>query len=206
MNQDPSQGPTPAPTPPTSSHQADKHTARTRALLVASGVTILISLGLIGFGMYTAMQANTKKDDPVVGSGDQKTEVSNTITTPLPNGKTATYADTAANKNISFSSSAKGPDYVDLSYKTVSEYIAAADKATVTKLCGVNGKLAAIDNIVVGTMSTSVRAIEYPTKGSCLDELASMRNADSAARTSASALIKQVDTDVRQFYKTVVIK
>jgi hypothetical protein len=217
MNQDPNQTPAPAPvsapTPATHSpSQIDtRNTTRRRILLITSGIVLL---ALISFGVYVAMHANAKKNDQALidnssQNESQKTDTtdrSDVITTSLPNGKVATYANTEANQNLSFSSSDKGADYVNVSFKAIEEYLSAADKNTVAKLCGANGELAQIDGIVVATISTNVRVITYPTENNCLDEFATMRNTDSTSRTSASALIKQVSDDVKQFYAKVIIK
>lgn len=215
MHQDPTNSPVPTPprTPsssPYSSRPANtKNTARKRMMLIISGI---VALALIGLGVYAYMQMNDKNDQAATqdnlsqADGTDATNKAAMITTTLPNGKTAAYADTEANKNLSFSTSAMGDDYVDVSYKAIGDYLAAAEQDSVDLLCGANGEKAQIENIVVATMSTSVRAIEYPTENNCLDEFATLRNPDSASQTSASALIKQVDKDVREFYRTVIIK
>lgn len=223
MNQDPNPNPSsnqtpapdpvlaPAPAPDTLNTGDTKNATRKRVLLIAASVVVL---ALIGFGVYAAMQANTKKNNQaVIGNITRKesqkpapTNKSDTITTALPNGKMAIYANTEANQNLIFLSSDKGMNYVNVSSKSIAQYLATIDKSIVTKLCGANGELAQIDTIIVATMSTNVRMVSYPEDTSCLHELSTMRNADVASRHSAVALIAQVNADVKEFYSTVIIK
>lgn len=184
----------------------DKKIKRNLRMVIAIAVLALIVLAL--YFMLRPVEQNTdqvmtnKDDSRAIETADN----SRIMTSTLPNGKIATYSDTEGNKNISFSSSTKGSDYVALSHKGIQKFISAVDSSIVTELCGANGELAQKDGIIVGIMSTSVRSIEYPTKESCLDELATLRNTDQTSRAEAGRLIKQVTTDVRAFYSNVVIK
>ena len=199
-------------TPPSSPSLGGKKPAALNPwLLVIIGVALL---AMIGFGIYTWGQAAEQKNNDTVvvpdvdkvGEETPVVEDAATITSTLPNGKTATYANTESNRNITFASSAMGAEYVDLSHRAVEAFIASVDEATLTKLCGPNGELAQRDDIVVATMSTVVRSVQYPTENSCLDELATLRNTDPVMRTAAAALVKEVASDVRHFYMAVVIK
>jgi len=117
------------PTPNSSNTANIKHATRTRLLLITAGAVVL---ALIGFGVYAVIQANTKKNDQALINNNTKQEPqktaptngSDTITTVLPNGKTATYANTEANQNLLFSSSDKGANYVNISSKAIANYIA----------------------------------------------------------------------------------
>jgi hypothetical protein len=218
-NQNPEQAPVPPvapisePTTPLSSPiPGEKKPAALKPwLLVTIGVALL---ALIGFGIYTWGQAaEQKKNDAVVVPDTDKVveeapvvEDTATITSTLPNGKTATYANTESNRNITFASSAMGVEYVDLSHRAVEAFIASVDEATLTKLCGPNGERAQRDDIVIATMSTVVRSVQYPTENSCLDELATLRNTDPAMRAAAAQLVEQVASDIRHFYAAVVVK
>lgn len=217
-NPDPTPNPVPeqvstppsTPTPLSPNPLEKKQPAVNPAIWLALGVALL---AVLGFGIYTWGQAAEQKDNDVVITETNKmkeetpvAEDANTITTTLPDGKTATYADTEGNRNIEFTSSTKGSGYVDLSHKAVATFLSSADETMVTKLCGANGELAQREDIIVATMSTSVRSVQYPTENNCLDELATLRNTDPTSRAAAAELVKQVASDVRQFYGTVVIK
>lgn len=180
------------------SPQQDKRKITKKAII--AGLVILLALGAIA---YIWAHTNQKDDKPT----DVITDVQEDgkITDALPNGKTITYDDTRANLNITWASSSKGDDYLELSHKAIGKFIANADQEIVTKLCGANGELATKSEIV-GTISTTVRTIEYPTEASCLDTLATPRNTDATLRAEASRLAKQVKADIKQFYMTAVIK
>ena len=189
---------------PDQSPVGNKRTLSKKTIIIAGVAALLV----LAAGAYAWAQTARQDNGPEVTTGisDTKdTDQSDKITAELPNGKTITYENTAANKNISWSSSPKGSDYVDLSHEAISEYLAAADQATVTKLCGESGELATKD-AVVATISTKVRMIEYPTDQSCLEAMATLRNTDSASRTEAAELVEQVKADVKQFYMTATIK
>lgn len=179
-----------------------------RNLQIVIGIIVLALLALALYFMsrpvdHKTNQAVTNADD---SRAIETTDDTNLLTATLPNGKTVTYTNTVGNKNITWSSSKKGSDYIALSHKKVEEFIATADANTIAKLCGANGELAQKDSIIVAVMSTSVRLIEYPTEGNCLDELATLRNTDADSRSRANALIKQVDADVKEFYTKVIVK
>lgn len=180
--------------------------------LIAVVATSALFLGLAIWGFYAWAQQNeldnsqtkiVQMDKRDVSGGSDKSE---TLSTTLPNGKTATYADTESNRNIVFSDSDKGMMYVDLSHKSVERFIATVDEYIVSRLCGPNGERAAKDNIIIATMSTEHRTVEYSTTDNCLSELATMRNSDSSSRAKASELIEQAESDIRRFYATVIIK
>ena len=182
--------------------------SRKRTILIVAAVLIVLA----AFAAYAYIQRqNSLHNDSVVVADNDDTKIDSTInlekmTTDLPNGTTAIYDNTDGNRSIIFAESEKGMDYVDLSHSGVEDFLRAADTDVVTRLCGANGERAEIENVIVATMSTSVRMIEYPTENSCLDELATMRNSDSDMRTQAIELIQSVESDVKQFYKTVVVK
>lgn len=188
-----------------------KKAPRKLFILIAVGV---IALALIGYGVYVAAQAVTKKNDHVVTDNTTKNDSQNnarsndpsTITTTLPNGKIATYPDNKGNREIGFVPSKMGDDYVGLTHAGVADFIATVDPATVARLCGENGELAQKDGVIVGTISTSVRMIQYPSKRNCVDELATLRNKDADVRAVAAQVAKQINIDIEQFYQNVVIK
>lgn len=179
-----------------------------RNLRIATGVVLVLVLALT---LYFILWPTKKKtDDANTNTNDsQVTEVtgdSKTLTGTLPNGKTVTYPNTEGNQNISWSSSKKGADYVALSHKGIDKLLSTVDPDVIAKLCGANGELAQKNDIVVATMSTVSRSIEYPAGNNCLDELATLRNTDVKSRTDARALIEVVDADIQEFYKKVIIK
>lgn len=187
----------------------EKPNTSKRTILIAFGGILLV---LVCLGVFAGIQKGGRQSDQaqIIESKGQKVDVSTenieTITETLPNGKTATYANTESNRNIIFAISDIGDEYVALSHRAIAGFISAADRDVVTKLCGTDGELADKDDIVIGSMSTSVRMIQYPSDNNCLDELATLRNSDPKSRSKAVELVDQVEADVKQFYATVIIK
>lgn len=173
--------------------------------IIIVGIATLLVLAAGAYVWAQTAQRNNDKDVAVDITDAEGADQAGEVTAKLPNGKTITYENTTANKNISWSSSAKGSDYVDLSHGAVGKHLAAADQAMVTKLCGANGELATKDG-AVATISTKARMVEYPTDQSCLEAMATLRNTDPTSRKEAAELAEQVHADIKQFYATVTIK
>ena len=180
-------------TPPSTS-------TKKRTITIAVSISLLVIIGVCAYAL-------TRPDgvDSTSPAGISASSIKS-ISKKLPNGKTATYDDTEANRNIGFADSAKGMDYVDLTYASVDEFMKTADGDIVTRLCGADGERAQKDNVIVATMSTTVRMIEYPTENNCLDELATLRNTNGQLRTKAVELVAKLKSDIKQFYSSVVIK
>jgi hypothetical protein len=179
-----------------------------RNLRIATGVVLVLVLALtLYFILWPIKQKNNEANTNTGGSqAVEVTDDANTLKGTLPNGKTITYPNTEGNRNISWSSSEKGANYVSLSHKGIEKFLSTVDPTVITKLCGTNGELARKDDIVVATMSTLSRLVEYSVDDNCLDELATLRNTDVKSRTEARALVKVVDADIQEFYKKVIIK
>lgn len=211
MNQDQNQ-PNLPPATPNPTPRASRPARRTR-LFIYLAVGIIVAAALIGISIY-AFHNKAAKDDNQTRLGDSShqqsqsasTNQSDQIIITLPNGKVASFANTKENQDFSFLSSSAGSDYVDISSKSINQFVSTADTGTVATLCGAHGELAPTDDIIIATMSTIARVISYPTQRSCLDELASLRNTNPASRSNASALATQVRANIKLFYARVVIK
>lgn len=193
-------------TPTTPSSVNNKKIRRNLQIVIG-----IILLSLVALALYfMSRPSDGRADQAVTNTNDSRAiktaDSSSLLTATLPNGKTATYANTEGNNNITWSSSDKGSDYLALSHKKIEKFISAADAGTITKLCGANGELAQKENIVVGVMSMSVRSIEYPTEENCLDELATLRNTNVDSRSEAKDLLRQVDAEIKEFYSKVIIE
>lgn len=177
-----------------------------RTALIAVGISLLVVAAFVGYILLQQKQGADRQDSATVKQESPNSTNTDDISIKLPNGKMATYTNTEGNRNITFADSDKGMEYVALSHKEVERFLTTVDQDIITRLCGADGERADIEHIVLANMSTEVRMVDYPTESSCLSELATMRNSDSQLRAAAAALIEQAESDIKEFYRTVIIK
>jgi hypothetical protein len=198
-----------------------KHTA-----LKTLGATLLsiLILGLAGYATYAWLQNNELRNDISNKEMNIKTLTAQvddlkskdptagdtSISTLLPNGKTATYPDTDGNRNMLFWSAGSDnatANFILLSHKGIQQFLSGVNSDTIVGLCGTDANLKALKyNISVGIFNTSEKILGQPQNNNCLDVLASMENSDSTLRAKAQAVVSQVKSDTDDFVKSVSIK
>lgn len=199
-----------------------EHKALKRILIV---IVSLALIGGIGYGVawswkqYTDVKDSLasaradneslqQKNAQLQGELDALSEEAPTITATLPNGKTATYADTPENRNILWwSAGAAGDNYIVVSHRAYREYMATADAALVTKLCGSDSAPKAVKaDIHYGTLDTTSKTKTLPQTANCVATIASATNTDAASKAAAQKVLDQIKTEVDAFIASVTIK
>lgn len=201
--------------------KTDTHSSHIELKILSAAILTLIILALGGFAYYARNENSKLQAELTQKNGEiatlttrlqesQKKTASREITAALPNGKTASYPDTNGNRNILFWSAGSdmaSTNFILLSHKSIQQFLSGVSSDTIVKLCGTDTNIKALKyNISVGIFNTNNKTLGKPQNNSCLDELASSRNTDTALRAKAQAVIDQVNGDVDAFIKSVAIK
>jgi len=177
-------------------------------IIIITAVVVLVVGGLVYVAWNNSFRAEDKPTQQTETSQGTQTEEIPTVTTTLPNGKTAVYPGIKTNKNIVFLAQTEfdNPEYVKIThvaYKKFLDYLGG----NVDDLCGPDDNLKAVKkDIIFGLLNTTDKTITYPQNGNCVEYIASDENSDTRFKREAQQVLDQVKSDVNSFVKSVTIQ
>ena len=177
-------------------------------IIIIVAVVVLVVGGLVYIAWNNSFRATDNSAQQTDTNQVTKTEEIPTITTTLPNGKTATYPGIKTSKNIVFlaQEESDNSEYVKIThtaYKKFIDYLGG----NVDDLCGPDDNLKAIKkDIIFGLLNTSDKTITYPQNQNCVEYIVSDENSDTRFKREAQQVLDQVKADVNSFIKSVTIQ
>lgn len=168
----------------------NKSSQQGKMLIILIGIVVVV---LVGIGAYVWWNSTQQ---PV-------------ITVTLPNGKTATYSDTEANKKFGFKAAETGNQdgsYVVMTHTGYSTFLSTVSSSLLDELCGTKEKPTAKRTDEVGLFRTSDKTVIPPQETTCFSILGSSDNPDAVVREKAASADDAISKDVNDFIANVIIK
>lgn len=158
-------------------------------LIIIIGIVAVVLIGIGGYLWWASTQQKM-------------------VTVALPNGKTATYADTDATKKFGFKAATAGNadgSYLVLTHTDLVPFFASVDAKVLEKVCGKDGE-AQKANGIVALLRTTDKTLTLPADRSCFNRLGSSDNTDTILREKATNLDNAMSSGANALLQNLTIK